>query len=123
MKVAFATNDEKIMNEHFGKSKLFIIYEVTSEKYVQLTNRSVINTDKSENGRIEKRVEAINDCSLVFVTEIGPAAAAQIIKMKIMPIKLEIGTKIEEQLDRLLSMLQNKPPLWLVKIMKQEENK
>lgn len=121
MKVAFATDDERIVNSHFGRCELFIIYDITPEKYSWYTTRYVSsNPDDDEYGKIDKRVGAISDCSLVFVTQIGPTAAAKVTKQKIMPIKVETGTEILQQLDRLLVMLQNKPPLWLAKIMKQE---
>lgn len=123
MKVAFATDDEKVINSHFGKCELFIIYDITPEKYTWYTTRYISNEDSDdEYGRIDKRVDAMADCSLVFITQIGPTAAAKVTKKKIMPIKVEYGTQIEEQLDRLLLMLQNKPPLWLAKIMNQEKN-
>ncbi|HBI02787.1 MAG TPA: nitrogen fixation protein NifX [Paenibacillaceae bacterium] len=121
MKVAFATDDEKVINSHFGKCELFIIYDITPEKYSWYTTRYIANeNDDDEYGRIDKRVDAMSDCSLVFITQIGPTAAAKVTKKKIMPIKVESGTEIVQQLDRLLLMLQNKPPLWLAKIMNQE---
>lgn len=123
MKVAFATDDEKVINSHFGKCQLFIVYEMKPDKYTWYTTRYITSSEEDDEfDRIEKRVEAISDCALVFITAIGPSAAAKVTRNKIMPIKVEMGTGIEEQLDRLLLMLQNKPPLWLAKIMKQSQH-
>ena len=61
MKVAFATDDEKVINSHFGKCQLFIIYEMTPDKYTWYTTRYInVSEDDDEFGRIEKRVEAID---------------------------------------------------------------
>ena len=73
-------------------------------------------------GELKNGLRPLTDCALVFITAIVPSAAARVTRNKIMPIKVEMGTGIKEQLDRLLLMLQNKPPLWLAKIMKQNNH-
>lgn len=38
-----------------------------------------------------------------------------------MPVKVPPGSPIEEQLKRLVEMLQGKPPMWLAKVLRAEE--
>lgn len=124
MKVAFATDDGRAINSHFGHCRSFMIYEITPEKYEWSETRQVTEAaEGDEIGRIEARVDAIRDCSLLFITQIGASAAAKVTRRQIMPVKVEDGTPILEQLDRLLQMLQTRPPIWLVKVMKQNQRK
>lgn len=124
MKVAFATNDEIHVNSHFGFCETFSVYEITQDKYEKLSPQKVVVEEiMEESGRIDARVNAVSDCTLLFITQIGPSAAARVTKNKIMPIKVKDGTPILEQLDRLLEMLKNKPPLWLAKVLNEGKEK
>ncbi|GKU84573.1 NifB/NifX family molybdenum-iron cluster-binding protein [Niallia sp. NCCP-28] len=127
IKVAFSTADGESINTHFGYSDAFDIYEMTKEKYEKLATRVIINEENNnESDRIEERLNLIIDCTLLFITQIGPTAAARITRNKIMPVKVTEDTLIKEQLDKLLKMIQTNPPLWLVKAMndrtKEEEH-
>lgn len=118
MKVAFATDDTKHVNSHFGFCYKFAVYEVTPGKYQELPARDVVvEKNMEESGRIEARLNAVVDCTLLFITQIGPAAAARVTRNKIMPIKVEDGTSIVDQLNRLMEMLKKKPPVWLAKAL------
>lgn len=122
MKVAFATDDGKHVNTHFGFCDSFEIYSITDESYEKVKTSIVVSgEDQSENGRIENRLEAVIDCTLLFITQIGPAAAARVTRNKIMPIKVEDNSPIEVHLERLLTMLQSKPPMWLKKVLNESK--
>ncbi|CAI9386082.1 NifB/NifX family molybdenum-iron cluster-binding protein [Niallia sp. Sow4_A1] len=122
MKIAFATDDGKHVDTHFGYTESFDIYDISKEKYEKVQTRVVsCASEISENNRIDYRINRIVDCKLLFITQIGPAAAARVTRNKIMPIKVKEGTLIQEQLDRLLLLLQSKPPLWLAKALNSEK--
>ncbi|MGN8843889.1 NifB/NifX family molybdenum-iron cluster-binding protein [Niallia sp. HCP3S3_B10] len=122
MKIAFATDDGKHVDTHFGYTESFDIYDISKEKYEKVQTRVVsCASEISENNRIDYRINIIVDCKLLFITQIGPAAAARVTRNKIMPIKVKEGTLIQEQLDRLLLLLQSKPPLWLAKALNSEK--
>lgn len=124
MKIAFASDDGEHVNTHFGFCEKFEIYEVTAKLYERLPAKIVeANQFIDEFGRIESRVNAVKDCTLLFITQIGPAAAARVTRNKIMPIKVDDGTKITEQLERLMTMLKNRPPLWLAKAINESAQK
>ncbi|MNL73886.1 hypothetical protein D3C87_1994160 [compost metagenome] len=38
-----------------------------------------------------------------------------------MPVKVPFGSPIDEQVKRLVEMLQGKPPMWLAKVLRAEE--
>lgn len=118
MRAAFATDGGRLINTHFGHCRTFMIYEITTERFRWMETRKVLEPENAdESGRIQARLNAITDCTLVFVTAIGASGAAQVTRSKIMPVKVDHETEILQQLDRLLLMLQTKPPLWLVKAM------
>lgn len=124
MKVAFASDDGRLINSHFGHCKTFTIYNVTPEKFEWAELRNVPEAGEGDEiGRIEARVNTILDCSLLFVTQIGSTAAAKVTRNKIMPVKVDHDTPILDKLDQLLHMLQTKPPIWLAKIVKQDQQK
>lgn len=122
MKVAFATEDGKRVDSHFGRCGCFSVFEIGVEGYRWLEAREVSDAlAPAESDRIERRVEAVKDCTLVFMNQIGATAAARITRRGIMPLKVEEGTDIIGQLERLQAMLRSKPPLWLAKAMRQSE--
>lgn len=122
MKVAFATDDGIRVNAHFGQSPMFAIYNVTKKggELVELRKLPEIQY-QDESGKIDSRLEAVDDCTLIFIMQIGASAAAKVTRRKIMPVKVPLGSSIEEQVKRLVEMLQGKPPMWLAKILRAEE--
>lgn len=118
MKAAFASIDGKHIAEHFGRCRWFSIFELDEDGYRWLEAREIVETDgESELGRMEARTAAVADCTLLFVSSIGPSAAAQVTRIGVMPLKVEPGSLVLEQIDRLVKLLQGNPPLWLKKAM------
>ena len=121
MKVAFATKDMINIDEHFGWAKQFAIYEVNKDGS---SLSSVVKTQEGvdmEDEKINSKIEAINDCAIVYCQAIGPTAAAKVIKNHIHPIKVEKLLSIEEALSSLQTMLKGNPPPWIKRIIMKEE--
>ncbi|MNN00040.1 Dinitrogenase iron-molybdenum cofactor [compost metagenome] len=122
MKVAFATNDGLKVDSHFGQSPMYTVYDVHPGEACFIENRTVpIQIAQDEGSKIEMRISLIEDCTLVFIMQIGASAAARVTSRKMMPVKVPAGSSIEEQIARLLEMLRGKPPMWLSKVLKAEE--
>lgn len=122
MKVAFASMDGKTVDAHFGHCERFTILHIDQTGYHYLESRDVPHeAGEGEVDKIENRVAAVADCTLLFICQIGPAAAARVTRKGVMPVKVALGTRVSEQLEQLLDKLKNNPPLWLVKAMKQAE--
>lgn len=122
MKVAFATDDGSRVNAHFGQSSMFAVYNVTKNggELVEL-RKLPAHLNQDEAGKIDSRLEAVSDCTLIFIMQIGASAAAKVTRRKIMPVKVPFGSPIDEQVKRLVEMLQGKPPMWLAKVLRAEE--
>jgi nitrogen fixation protein NifX len=124
MRVAFATQDMKTMDAHFGGARNMAIYEIDKEgyKFVEVIRFDIISKEdgvhsETEEDRITPRVKALEGCTLLFVLAIGGPAAAQVVNHKIHPVKLKAAEPITEILDRLQTMLQGTPPPWLRKAL------
>lgn len=130
MKVAFATTDAKNIDEHFGRSGKFAIYEFSKDGYRFLEvrtfaegeDRAITETrDMGEvhEGRVQSKVDRLADCKIIYLTEIGGPSAARLVQKGIMPLKMKEVTPIEAALKQLLASVQKTPPPWLRKAMQQ----
>ncbi|WP_052339738.1 NifB/NifX family molybdenum-iron cluster-binding protein [Gorillibacterium massiliense] len=120
IKIAFATTDGRTVNAHFGLCDAFTVYELDANRYEELPERSVVaplGIDSGDNSRIEQRVTAIRDCTLVYINQIGAAAAARVTRSRIMPVKVDEGSSIQTHVEKLMEVLRGKPPIWLAKAM------
>lgn len=71
-KVAFASSDGKVVNQHFGKANKFLIFQVKDNEAEYLETRD--NKAHFCGCDIDKLVNLIEDCKAVFVTNIGYVA-------------------------------------------------
>ncbi|MBZ8181683.1 nitrogen fixation protein NifX [Oscillatoria salina] len=126
MKVAFTTSDNVHVNAHFGWAKKIDVYEVNTEGYTFL-NTLQFGGDLKEDGNEDKlvpKIEALADCTIVYVSAIGGSAAARLIRKKVTPVKSRSEEeKIEEILSKLVITLNGNPPPWLRKALQQDANK
>ncbi len=123
MKIAFTTSDNVHINAHFGSAKQIDIYEVSTDGYEFLTNINFdgdLKEDGNEN-KIDPKLEALSDCTIVYVAAIGGSAAARIINRGVTPIKSQSeDEKIAEVLDNFVRMLKGNPPPWLRKALQKK---
>ncbi|KKD39796.2 nitrogen fixation protein NifX [Limnoraphis robusta] len=125
MKVAFATCDQVHINAHFGSAKKIDVYDVSKEGY-NFSNTLEFDDNLKEDGNEDKlvpKIEALSDCTLVYVSAIGGSAAARLIRKKITPVKDPDEEEITAILDKLVKTLNGNPPPWLRKVIQQEEEK
>lgn len=124
MKVAFATQDMKRVDAHFGWAKNIAIYELSPTGH-QFLEAVQFDGDLQEDGNEDKlapKIEAIKDCALLYVAAIGGSAAARVVANKIHPIKVASPEDIEEVLGKLKDVLNGTPPPFLRKaLMKDQE--
>jgi nitrogen fixation protein NifX len=128
MKVAFATTDEKNVNEHFGRAGSFAIYEmfeggfrfIEIRKFADGMDRTVMDsrdTGPLHDSAVQNKVDRLADCKLIYLTEIGGPSAARLVKKGIMPMKVKEPVMIETALQQLAEKIKVSPPPWLKKAM------
>jgi nitrogen fixation protein NifX len=122
MKIAFTTSDNIHINAHFGSAQKIDVYEVDQTHYdfvETLRFDGNLNEDGNEDKLLPK-IEALHDCTIVYVSTIGGSAAARLIKRKITPIKAQSeDQKITDILTKLVQTLGGNPPPWLRKVLQQ----
>ncbi len=125
MKVGFATNDNILINDHFGWAKNFAIYEINMDGFKFLENR-YFEEELEELNKVDRKIEGLRDLKIVFVESIGGTAAARVVKSGIHPVVKKgdrlkpAPVKIEEVMEELQAVLSKNPPPWLKKIILKE---
>jgi nitrogen fixation protein NifX len=119
MKVAFATQDLKRVDAHFGWAKNIAIYEIGPEGH-QFIEAIQFEGDLKEDGNEDKlapKIDAIKDCAILYVAAIGGSGAARVVAANIHPMKVNQPEAISDLLDKLQSVLRGAPPPWLRKAL------
>ncbi len=125
MKVAFATQDLKRVDAHFGWAKNIAIYELTPTEH-RFLEAVQFDGDLQEDGNEDKlapKLEVIKDCALLYVAAIGGSAAARVVAHKIHPVKVNEPENIEDVLVKLKDVLNGTPPPWLRKALLKDQEK
>ena len=119
MKVAFATQDLETVDAHFGWAKNIAIYDLTPDSY-SFVEAVKFAGDLQEDGNEDKllpKIEAIKDCSILYVAAIGGSGAARVVAQNIHPMKVPQPEKISDLIEKLQTVLRGTPPPWLRKIL------
>lgn len=131
MKIAFATTDEKNINDHFGRAGMFAVYDISKDvsrfvetrKFADGEDRSITSTreqGKVHEDLVQAKVDRLSDCRIVYLTDIGGPAAARLVKNGMMPLKVKEATVIDDALAQLKATISGTPPPWLRKAMNAE---
>ncbi|BAZ40414.1 nitrogen fixation protein NifX [Calothrix sp. NIES-4101] len=120
MKIAFTTSDRVHINAHFGWAREIDVYEISDNGYEfieTLTFEGDLKQDGNED-KVTPKLEALNDCTIVYVSAIGGTAAAKLIKKGVTPVKAKSDEdKIADILNKLVQTLKGNPPPWLRKAL------
>jgi nitrogen fixation protein NifX len=117
MKVAFASITGELVDQHFGWATEFYVYDVTALGVAPADIRLVPAPASDEADRIEARLNAIADCAMLYVANIGGTAAAKVIKHRIHPVKVTDSPTVAAILDQLVELLRGTPPPWMRKLI------
>lgn len=119
MQIAFATEDGRHVDAHFGWAKNIAVYDVTPEEFHFVTTFEFAG-NLQEDGNEDKlgpKLEAIKDCAILYVAAIGGSGAARVVAKNIHPVKVAEMQSIDDILQRLQDVLSGTPPPWLRKAL------
>jgi nitrogen fixation protein NifX len=120
MKIAFATQDSVHINAHFGWAHAIDVYDVDLDGY-RFVETLRFGGDLKEDGvedKLNPKMKAVKDCTIVYVLAIGGTAAARLIQRNVTPIKAQSEeAEIKDILERLVQTLNGSPPPWLRKAL------
>ena len=121
MKVAFTSTTGEIIDEHFGQSTGFHVWEIGPDEAHFITTVGVIATGEDEEDRIAARANCLTDCAIVYTMQIGGPAAAKLVAKRIHPMKTGTAVPVAEIVGKLQEVLRGNPPPWLRKAMGKEQ--
>ncbi|HEX6363348.1 MAG TPA: nitrogen fixation protein NifX [Albitalea sp.] len=119
MKIAFATQDQQRVDAHFGWAPHLAVYDVTPAgwSFVERFSFGDALAEDGDEDKLAPKLEAIEDCAIVYVAAIGGSAAARVVAHKIHPVKVTQPERIVDLLDRLQAVLKGTPPPWMRKAL------
>jgi nitrogen fixation protein NifB len=85
-KVAIASTDGVLINEHFGRAKEFYLYEVQESGEYSFLERRKITYDHNNNTHVSHAaIGQLADVAVVLASQIGPGAEQELRSKKIIP--------------------------------------
>ena len=119
LRVAFATSDGDHVDQHFGWTTRFDVFDIDIDVVHRVETRTLAPAGADEDSKIQTRLDAVADCAIVHVARIGGTAAARVIAAKIHPVKVPETTEVSELVARLQAVVSGNPPPWLRKVLRQ----
>ncbi len=109
VKLAVASTDGKVVNQHFGRAERFFILSGDEESGVWkfLEERKVTPVCKGgdhEDADLLRNVNALSDCTYVLVSRVGQRAERELEKAGIQIF--EIPGIIDESIDKMFKYIQ-----------------
>src|SRR5512139_748746 len=117
MKVAFTSSDGRFVDQHFGTTRHFFVWEVGPHTAACVSKASPLATREDEEDRIAARASAIAGCTIVYTVQIGGPAAAKLVARRIHPMKTGAEAPVAALVSKLQEVLRGTPPPWLRKAM------
>jgi nitrogen fixation protein NifX len=115
MRIAFASSDGKNIDQHFGTTLRFYLWDIGPES-AEAVGNLVPGTDGEEReDKIIARATALDGCTIVYTTQIGGPAAAKLVSRHIHPSKAAPNKPIADAICELQQVLRGRPPPWLRK--------
>lgn len=122
LKLAFASSDRKTVDQHFGAARAFVVYEVSAgdsrlAEVVEFSGRSTVRD--GHEAKLDAKIGLLEGCSAVYCNAVGASAIRQLLVAGIQPLKVEEGSGIEAEIERLQQDWAEQPPVWLQRSLRQ----
>ncbi len=107
-KIAVASSDGIVVNQHFGRARAFLIYEVENNEIRKMSEIRTVNPVCSggnhNDDQLIENIRRFQDCKYILVSKIGMHAAAQAEQLGITP--MELPGMIEESIKKVIEFEQ-----------------
>lgn len=104
-KVAVASSDGIVVNQHFGRADTFYIYVVEETGKYQLYEKRkvtpVCNGGNHKDDELRGNIMKFRDCKYILVSRIGMGAANIVEQFGIIP--MELPGMIQESIEKLIT--------------------
>lgn len=121
MNIAFASTNGELVDQHFGWSKKYYLYNVDKENSKFLSEIDTSQEIEDEKEKLDYKIGAISEADIMYCTQIGPTASKMIQSSGVHPVRVAEGEKITDAISKLQDMLNDNPPPWLLRIFHKAE--
>lgn len=110
-KIAVASSDGIVVNQHFGRANQFMIYglkEDNTPHYIETRNvNPVCEGGTHDDNKLSDNIKLFSDCKYILISRIGQGASYMLERNGITP--MELPGIIEESIEKLVvyEQLQN----------------
>jgi nitrogen fixation protein NifX len=123
VKIAFASSDRRVVDQHFGAAEAFCIYEFllndAAENDARLVEVAEFHDSDTamdgHEGKLASKISLLEGCAAVYCNAVGASAIKQLLAAGIQPMKVAEGSPVNELLCGLNQSLKLAPPAWLAK--------
>jgi nitrogen fixation protein NifX len=121
LKIAFATSDRVIVDQHFGAAAGFAIYWIDGDnaRLVEVTEYPLDSMDGNED-KLASRIAALAGCAAVYCLAVGGSAVRQLLAGGVQPVRVEEGTDIDSLLLALRKAIREGGVAWIDKLIRRE---
>ena len=118
LKIAFATSDRILVDQHFGAAAGFAIYAIDGEhaRLVEATEYPQESMDGNED-KLASRIAALAGCAAVYCLAVGGSAVRQLLAGGVQPVRVETETPIEAILQMLRKAVREGGVAWIDRIV------
>jgi nitrogen fixation protein NifX len=123
LRVAFASDDRLMVNQHFGAAGGFAIFALDGERsqLVEVAEFPPETMDGNEN-KLPAKIAALAGCAAVYCLAAGASAVKQLLAAGIQPIRLDDGTEIEPLLKELSVAIRDGGIAWVDKALRKSSD-
>jgi nitrogen fixation protein NifX len=123
MKIAFASSTGEKVDQHFGWSKTFYLYDVDRDGATLLRTIDSSEEPEEEVAKLNYKIGTIEEADIMYCTQIGPKASKMVQAAGIHPVRVAEGEDLAGAIGKLQEMLNTQPPIWLMRIFHKSEAK
>lgn len=122
LRVAFATTDRRLVDQHFGSARSFVLYDV-AEGALKLVGVSEFGTlaQDGDEAKLSDKFKLLDGVDAVYCAAVGHSAVQQLLARDIQPIRVPEGSAIEALIGDLQRELGGEhPPPWLARMRRRK---
>ena len=123
IKVAFASSDGLVVDEHFGSARSLFIYGIELNKHFLLDVIEFHPLNENSEDKLGTKLDLLNDCIAVYSRACGASAIKKLLDRNIQPVKVSEGSEIIELILALQNELKEGPSSWLARAIRHYQKK
>ena len=122
--VAYASEDGDMVEQHFGSSLGFYVYQITANSAELIASKSFNKELKDGNeDKLKPKLAWLVGADMVYVASIGGSATKQLITIGVTPVAIKGGPDVEELIEELQAELNGKTSAMIRRILQQKAPK